>query len=149
MTDNPKVAILYTRVSTEDQADSGLGLEHQLRMLEAQAIIDGWEEVEHIEDAGASGKSMNRPGMHRILHMVKTGQTHTLAVYKLDRLGRNVKDMLLLVELLEKHNVALASVSERLNTDTAIGRLLMTILMSLAEWERATTAERTAAALGS
>src|SRR4051812_11038212 len=89
----PIRAVLYTRVSTAEQAESGAGLAAQEAALRAHAARRGWETVDYLTDAGASGKSMaGRPGLARAIDLVTTGQADALAVAKLDRLSRSLLD---------------------------------------------------------
>lgn len=140
-------AIGYIRVSTEEQANSGLGLDAQKLRIEAQASALGYELSEIIEDAGKSGKDLNRPGAQRILELVKTKAADAVIVLKLDRLTRSVRDLGLLLDLFTKSEVALIAVTESLNTSTASGRFMVHLLGSVAQWERETISERTTAAL--
>jgi DNA invertase Pin-like site-specific DNA recombinase len=90
---------------------------------------------------------VNRPGLQRVLELVRRGEVQLVIVSKLDRLTRSVKDLAELLELFQKRNVSLVSVAKSLNTGSAAGRLLMNIMASLSQWERETIAERTATAL--
>jgi DNA invertase Pin-like site-specific DNA recombinase len=84
-------AIGYVRVSTEKQADCGVSLEAQSEKVRAMAVVQGAELAEVIIDAGESAKSLNRPGMARLLSLVDTGAVDTVIIAKLDRLTRSVK----------------------------------------------------------
>lgn len=140
-------AIGYIRVSTEEQAESGLSLTHQRAKVEAYCLATDLELVEVVEDAGQSAKSMNRPGILRALEAVKTGKVDALVILKLDRLTRSVKDLGTLVEIFDKTGAALVSVQDSINTQTAAGRLVLNVLGAVAQWEREAIAERTSAAL--
>lgn len=139
----------YTRVSTEDQSSNGVSLDAQREKLTAYCALYGLELVEVIEDAGASGKSLNRPGMIRALEMLRRGQVDGLVVAKLDRLTRNVGDFADLIEhyFSERAGRSLFSVADQVDTRTAGGRLVLNILISVAGWEREAISERTATAL--
>lgn len=140
-------AIGYIRVSTDDQKESGLSLEHQRAKIEAYALAMDLELVDIIDDAGKSGKNMNRPGLLRALEIIRSGEAQSLVILKLDRLTRSVKDLGALVETFEKTGAALISVQDSINTTTAAGRLVLNVLGSVAQWEREAIGERTAAAL--
>ena len=88
-----RAAVGYLRVSTEEQADSGLGLEAQRAVIEAEVARRGWELVEVLVDAGASGKSLSgRPALAEALALVRSGEADVLVVAKLDRLSRSRLD---------------------------------------------------------
>lgn len=141
-----KIAI-YTRVSTEEQADSGLSLEHQSKKLELLAEVNEWNIVERIEDAGKSAATLNREGLQTILGLVRRRKIGGVLVYKLDRLTRKLQDLLMLLDEFKKYNVRLVSASENLDTSSAVGNLFLQIVGSISEWERNTIAERTEAAI--
>src|SRR5687768_9975290 len=110
------------------------------------AVVRGIELAEVIVDA-ESGKSLNRAGAQRLLEMVGRGEVGTVIIAKLDRLTRSVKDLCGLLELFEKKNVALISVAESLDTSSAAGRLVITIMGAVSQWEREAIGERTRDAL--
>lgn len=136
-------AIGYTRVSTDKQADHGVSLEAQTAKVQAMAVVQGVELAEIIVDAGESAKSLNRPGMARLLAMVDSGAVQTVIVAKLDRLTRSVKDLAELLERFTRRGVSLVSVAESLDTGTAAGRLVLNIMVSVSQWEREAIGERT------
>ena len=140
-------AIGYIRVSTDDQAESGLSLAHQRSKIEAYTLAMDLHLVELIEDAGESAKSMNRPGLQRAIESIRKGEATALVILKLDRLTRSVRDLGTMVELFEKTGAALISVQDSINTQTAAGRLVLNVLGSVAQWEREAIGERTAAAM--
>src|SRR5262245_56604999 len=136
-------AIGYVRVSTDRQAEHGVSLEAQDSKIRAIATIHSAELVEVIVDGGESAKSMNRPGLQRLLALINAGRVQAVIVAKLDRLTRSVKDLCNLLELLEKRKVALISVAESLDTSSAAGRLVITIMAAVSQWEREAIGERT------
>lgn len=136
-------AIGYVRVSTDKQADHGISLEAQQEKVRAMATVHGAELVDVVVDAGASAKSLDRPGMERVLAMVRAGTVDMVIVAKLDRLTRSVKDLAVLLELFQRRNVSLVSVAEALDTGSAAGRLLLNIMVSVSQWEREAIGERT------
>ena len=147
-------AIGYVRVSTEQQADSGLSLAAQRRKIEAQAVVNDYALVSIVEDAGASAKTLDRPGWARIMRAVRAGTVDAIVIAKLDRATRSVADLGNLLADLAKarradggRGVALVSCAESLDTSTAGGRLVLNVLGAVAQWEREATAERTSAAL--
>ena len=140
---NSMLAIGYVRVSTGRQADHGTSLEAQAARIQAMATVQNAELVDVVVDGGESAKSMNRPGLRRVLAMVESGKVDTVVVAKLDRLTRSVKDLCALLELFERKNVALVSVAESLDTGSAAGRLVITIMAAVSQWEREAIGERT------
>lgn len=143
--------IAYVRVSSEEQAQSGLGLESQKAKIEAYCDLYNHEIVELITDAGVSAKNLKRPGIQAALAALDGGRADGLIIFKLDRLSRNVSDMgsLITKYFSEKAGKALLSVSDQIDTTTAGGRLVLNVLTSVAQWERESCGERTAAALDS
>jgi site-specific DNA recombinase len=136
-------AIGYVRVSTEKQADFGVSLEAQTAKVQAMAVVQGAELAEIIIDAGESAKSLNRPGMARLLSLVDAGAVDTVIIAKLDRLTRSVKDLAELLERFTRRGVSLVSVAESLDTGTAAGRLVLNIMTAVSQWEREAIGERT------
>lgn len=143
----PLRMVLYTRVSTEEQATSGLGLEAQEHMLDRAVEYEGWTVVETIRDEGESAKTLDRPGLQRALRMLANGEADGLVVAKLDRLSRSILDFASLLDWLDQLKVRLVALDMRLDTSTSMGRLASSLIVLIAEWERGTTAERTRAAL--
>ena len=97
----------YVRVSTDKQADHGVSLEAQEAKIRAMATVHGAELGDVIVDGGESAKSLNRPGIAKLLAMVDAGQVQTVIVAKLDRLTRSVKDLCELLERFERRGVSL------------------------------------------
>jgi site-specific DNA recombinase len=137
----------YVRVSTERQADQGVSLEAQEAKIRAMSVVRGGDLGEVIVDGGESAKDLNRPGVQRLLALVEGGKVDAVIVAKLDRLTRSVKDLCGLLELFEKRKVALISVAESLDTGSAAGRLVITIMGAVSQWEREAIGERTRDAL--
>jgi len=136
-------AIGYIRVSTDKQADRGVSLEAQSEKVRAMAVAQGAELAEVIVDAGESAKSLDRPGMARLLAMVDSKAVDVVIIAKLDRLTRSVKDLAELLERFTRRGVSLVSVAESLDTGTAAGRLVLNIMTAVSQWEREAIGERT------
>jgi DNA invertase Pin-like site-specific DNA recombinase len=136
-------AIGYVRVSTEKQADFGVSLEAQTAKIRAMAVVQGAELVDVLIDAGESAKSLQRPGMARLLALVDTGAVDTVIIAKLDRLTRSVADLAELLKRFERRGVSLVSVADSLDTRSAAGRLVLNIMVSVSQWEREAIGERT------
>lgn len=140
-------AIGYIRVSTEGQAQEGVSLEAQKAKIAAWCTLNGFSlEAVHV-DAGISGGKMgNRPGLALALEAAcNTGAA--LVVYSLSRLARSTKDAISISEQLDKAGADLVSLSEKIDTTTAAGKMIFRMLAVLAEFERDQVSERTTAAL--
>jgi site-specific DNA recombinase len=136
----------YARVSSATQASEGLSLAAQEEKLRQYCALHDLELVEVIVDGGRSGGSLNRPGLQRALAMLKGGEADGLLVWKLDRLTRSVRDLGALLDLFDDR-FTLLSVSDSLDTGSAAGRMVMNLLMSVAQWQREDAGERTASIL--
>ena len=137
----------YARVSTQEQSVSGLGLEAQRAAITAEAMHRGWQLVTIHEDAGLSGKSLNRPGLADALAMVECDAASAIIVAKLDRLSRSLVDFAGLMQRAQRRGWQLVALDVNIDTTTAAGALVANVMASVAEWERRTIGERTAAAL--
>jgi len=140
-------AIGYVRVSTEEQAREGISLDSQKAKIAAYCELNDLTLVEIIEDAGKSGKDLNREGVQYLLESIKSHQIDSVVVYKLDRLSRRVRDTLAVMDLIEKKSVAFHSITERIDTKSAMGKFFLNIMASMNQWERDTISERTRDAL--
>jgi len=140
-------AIGYVRVSTDRQAEQGVSLEAQEAKIRAMATVQGVDLAEVIIDGGESAKNPKRPGLERLLAMVNAGKVQAVIIAKLDRLTRSVKDLASRLELFEKKKVALVAVAESLDTGSAAGRLVITIMAAVSQWEREAIGERSRDAL--
>jgi DNA invertase Pin-like site-specific DNA recombinase len=133
----------YVRVSTDKQADRGVSLDAQAEKIRAMAVVHNAELVDIIVDGGESAKSLQRPGMERLLALVDGKKVQAVIIAKLDRLTRSVKDLCELLERFERRGVALISVAESLDTSSAAGRLVLNIMTAVSQWEREAIGERT------
>jgi len=138
-------AYAYIRVSTEEQASEGVSLEAQKAKIAAWCDLNGYKLAEVFTDAGISGAKADRPGLAQALAAV--GKGNALVVYSLSRLSRSTRHMLELAERLEKAGADLVSISEKIDTTTAAGRMVFRMLAVLNEFERDQLAERTSAAM--
>jgi DNA invertase Pin-like site-specific DNA recombinase len=140
-------AVGYVRVSTDDQADSGAGLEAQRRAIRDEASRRGWQLVEVVEDA-ASGKSLaGRPGLQKALRAVEDGRADTLVVAKLDRLSRSLLDFSALMERSRKGGWAFVALDLGVDTTTPAGEMMANVLAVFAHFERRLIGQRTKDAL--
>ncbi len=136
----------YLRVSTVVQAEEGVSLQAQESKIRAWADLNGYDEVVIMTEAGISGKRAdNREALQKALQAV--GKGDTLIVYSLSRLARSTKDTLEIAETLNKKGADLVSISERIDTTNAAGKMVFRMLAVLGEFERDQISERTKAAL--
>lgn len=138
---------IYTRVSDDEGLDQEFSsLDNQREAgeyhIKAQAHA-GWTVLpERYDDGGYSAKDLHRPAARRLLQDIKDGKIDIVVVYKIDRLSRNMFDFVDLMKLFEQHKVTFVSVTQHFNTETAMGKLILNILQSFAQFEREMTAER-------
>lgn len=138
----------YVRVSTGQQAESGLSLAAQQAALEAAAETRGWE-LETFTDAGVSAATMTgRLQLQAALASLAAGRHGALVTTKLDRLARSLGDLVELVDRSEREGWALVVLDLNVDTASPHGRLLVGILGAISEWERNMARERTREALG-
>jgi DNA invertase Pin-like site-specific DNA recombinase len=134
-------AAIYTRVSTEDQAKEGYSLDAQKERLEAYCEAQGWEISEFYIDEGHSGRNTKRPEYQRMLE--ERDNWDILLVLKMDRIHRNSKNFMIMMEDLEKWGKKFASMQESLDTSNAVGRFVVDIIQRIAQLESEQIGERT------
>jgi len=139
---------IYTRKSTED------GLEQEYNSLDAQrdageAYIasqksEGWICLpDRYDDGGFTGGNMDRPAIKRLLADIEDGKVDCIVVYKVDRLSRSLIDFSKIMDVLEQRSVSFVSVTQQFNTSSSMGRLMLNVLLSFAQFEREMISERT------
>jgi len=139
----PKIVrcAIYTRKSTEE------GLDQDFNSLDAQreaaeAFIqsqrhEGWQALaDRYDDGGYSGGSMDRPALKRLLAALEARQVDCVVVYKVDRLSRSLLDFARIMELFDRQGVSFVSVTQQFNTSNSLGRLILNVLLSFAQFER-------------
>lgn len=141
------VVIGYTRVSTEEQATSGLGLADQRWVIEREAERRAWSEVTYLSDEGFSAKNLARPAIAKALEMLSKGEASVLVVSKLDRLSRSVLDFANLLERAAKEGWQLVVLDLNVDTTTPSGQLVAHVMGAFAQYERQLIGARTAASL--
>lgn len=136
-----KVAI-YGRVSTVEQANEGYSIDEQLRILREKCQSSGWEVYNEYADRGISGKSIEaRPALKQLLDDATKRKFDVVYVWKMNRLARNVKDVLNIVDLLSKRRIEFQSYSEDIDSSTPSGKLHLQMMAVIAEFERDTIAQ--------
>src|SRR5262249_7300448 len=114
----------YARVSTDEQSDSGAGLEGQRRAIKAECKRRSWQLVEVIEDAGFSAKDLKRPGIRAALQVLGAGEAKALVAAKLDRLSRSMIDFTALMATAQKQGWALVALDCAVDTTTPAGEAM-------------------------
>ena len=142
-----KRCAVYTRVSTDERLDQSFNsLDAQREAGHAYITsqrAEGWLPVaDDFDDGGYSGGNMERPALKRLLDDILADRIDIVVVYKIDRLTRSLADFARLVEVFERHKVSFVSVTQQFNTTTSMGRLMLNILLSFAQFEREVTGER-------
>lgn len=139
-------AVAYLRVSTLLQATEGHSIDAQRARVEAYALAHGLDLVSVEVDAGASAGTLRRPGLDRALALLKAGKAQTLICYSLSRLTRSVRDLCELVDTYFRDGArSLVSLTENVDTSSAMGRGILAIIVAIGGIEREQAGERTAA----
>lgn len=139
---------IYTRKSTEE------GLDQDFNSLDAQResaesyiksqAHDGWTALaDRYDDGGFTGGNMDRPALARLMADIEAGKVDCVLVYKVDRLSRSLLDFARMMETFDKRQVSFVSVTQQFNTATSMGRLILNVLLSFAQFERELISERT------
>ena len=143
----PTRAALYLRVSTEDQAREGYGLDVQRERCQAMALVKGWPVASIYADEGVSGTKQpeQRPALARLLADIEAGMIDAVIVLALDRLGRKTRIVLDLVECFTSSGVKLVCCKEQIDTAGPYGEMMLTIFAAFAQLEHGLIKERTTA----
>ena len=139
-------AITYSRVSTTDQATSGLGLEAQRSTMATYCQHKGWATTA-ATDEGASGKTMNRPGLMAALEALDRGDADVLVVATLDRLSRSIVDFVAIQERAAKRGWSFVLLDLDVDTTTPTGEMMATVMAAVAQLERKLIGQRTSKAM--
>ena len=133
---------IYIRVSTEEQAREGISIEAQKDRCVKYCEAKGWPVFRVYEDAGFSAGSTKRPAFRQLLEDVRKREFATLLVYKVDRFSRNLKDLITVLEELKSHGVNFTSVTEPIDTTSAMGEAFFQIIGVFAQLELGMVKER-------
>ncbi len=133
---------IYVRVSTEEQAKEGISLDAQIDRCRAFCIARGWKVHKIYTDAGYSAGTLNRPALCSLLEDVQRKEINILLVYKIDRFSRKLKDLISSLEDLKRQGVNFTSVTEQIDTTTAMGEAFFQIIGVFAQLERGMVKER-------
>ena len=136
-----KVAI-YVRVSTEEQAKEGISIEAQTDRCKAYSKARNWAVFKVYKDAGFSAGSTDRPAFQLLMRDVEDKKFEVILVYKIDRFSRKLKDLITILEDLKKHDINFTSVTEQIDTTTAMGEAFFQIVGVFAQLERGMVKER-------
>ncbi|MCL4199315.1 MAG: recombinase family protein [Phycisphaerales bacterium] len=139
---------IYTRKSSEE------GLDQEFNSLDAQReageayvksqAAEGWTCLpDRYDDGGYTGGNMERPALQRLMKDIEAGRVDTVVVYKVDRLSRSLLDFARMMQVFESQSVAFVSVTQSFNTSDSMGRLMLNVLLSFAQFEREIISERT------
>ncbi|NLE57407.1 MAG: recombinase family protein [Planctomycetes bacterium] len=147
--DKPVVrCAIYTRKSTDEGLDQAFNsLDAQREAAEAYITSqkgEGWVCLpDRYDDGGYTGGNMDRPALQRLLADIEAGRIDCVAVYKVDRISRSLLDFARMMEVFERHHVSFVSITQHFNTATSMGRLILNVLLSFAQFEREIISERT------
>lgn len=142
MQEEEKKVAIYVRVSTEEQAKEGISLDAQIQRCQAFCTARGWNVVQIYTDAGHSAGTMKRPALQKLLQDAKNKKFNVLLVYKIDRFSRQLKDLIFILEDLKEIGVNFSSVTEQIDTTTAMGEAFFQIIGVFAQLERGMVKER-------
>src|SRR5919106_1113025 len=138
---------IYCRKSSEEglsQSFNSLQAQREacLNYIRSQAC-EGWLAIDsQYDDPGASGGTLARPALQRLIRDIEAGRIDAIVCYKIDRLSRSLADFTKLVEILDRHSISLVSITESFNTATSLGRLNLHMILSFAQYERELAGER-------
>jgi len=144
---SPKRCAVYCRVSSDERLDQSFNsIDAQKEAGHAfikSQTHEGWIAVaDDYDDGGFSGGNMERPALKRLLADIEAGRIDIVVVYKIDRLSRSLADFARMVEVFDRCGVSFSAVTQQINSATSMGRLMLNVLLSFAQFEREVTGER-------
>ncbi len=134
-------AAIYVRVSTEEQAAEGYSIDAQKELLQDYCLVEGWDVAGVYEDDGFSGRNDKRPAYRKM--MAEMDSWDLILVIKMDRIHRNSRNFMNMMEVLDRHGKMFVSQSESLDTTNALGRFVVDMIQRLAQLESEQIGERT------
>ena len=143
----PKRCAVYCRVSSDERLDQSFNSidaqkEAGHAFIKSQSH-EGWIAVaDDYDDGGFSGGNMDRPALRRLMADIQMGKVDIVVVYKIDRLSRSLADFARMVDVFDRHRVSFSAVTQQINSATSMGRLMLNVLLSFAQFEREVTGER-------
>ena len=135
-------AAIYSRVSTEEQAKEGLSVEAQIDKCKSFCNARDWKVFKVYKDAGYSAGNLNRPAMELMLRDAQAQKFNIILVYKIDRFSRKLRDLILVLEDLKDKDINFTSVTEQIDTTSAMGEAFFQIIGVFAQLERGMVKER-------
>ena len=144
---SPKRCAVYCRVSSDERLDQSFNSidaqkEAGHAFIKSQSH-EGWIAVaDDYDDGGYSGGNMERPALRRLMLDIEAGRVDIIVVYKIDRLSRSLADFAKMVEVFDRCQVSFSAVTQQINSATSMGRLMLNVLLSFAQFEREVTSER-------
>jgi site-specific DNA recombinase len=132
----PKRVAIYVRVSTREQAEHGYSLQAQVDELRRYCDKNNFRVVRVYKDGGHSGSTLDRPMLQRMLDHIMEREFETVLLWKFDRLSRKTRDFLELIEYFKMNGVGLISMTEQLDASTSHGMCMLTVSISIAQFER-------------
>ena len=143
-----KRCAVYCRVSSDERLDQSFNSidaqkEAGHAFIKSQSH-EGWIAVDDdYDDGGFSGGNMDRPALKRLMADIQMGKVDIVVVYKIDRLSRSLADFARMVDVFDHHRVSFSAVTQQINSATSMGRLMLNVLLSFAQFEREIISERT------
>ena len=142
MTPNKPLAAIYVRVSTEEQAKEGLSVDAQIDKCKSFCDARDWKVFKVYKDAGYSAGSLKRPALELMLRDAEENKFEIILVYKIDRFSRKLKDLIMTLDDLKTKNINFTSVTEQIDTTSAMGEAFFQIIGVFAQLERGMVKER-------
>lgn len=143
----PKRCAIYTRKSTNKRLDNDANSLVTQREISSAFVrsqqYKGWVELPYrYDDGGHSGTGLARPALARLMQDIEAGEIDVVVVYKVDRLTRSLADFVRLIEMFDRRNIALVSISQAFDTSDSMGRMILNVLLTFSQFERELIAER-------
>lgn len=135
-------AAIYSRVSHTLQAEKGTSLENQMDQLRQYCKLKEWSVVGEYTDPAVSGRNFNRPQFAQMVNDLKPKMVGVVVVHSLTRFGRNTRDMLNQIDLLDKQGVSFYSMDIGVDTSTSHGKMILNVMSAMAQFESDTTSDR-------